>query len=102
MTTYPLAGPTRLEPFWFGKVRHGQHQAIVSGDGSTVTVAGIAPSFRVARPAPGSPVKVWLNPQGFGFFVCTATIDLTAEATGRCAAQACLALAQRWVEDKSC
>lgn len=93
MTTYPLAGPTLLDPFWFGKVRHGQHQAIVSNDGSTVIVEGIALSFRAARPAPGSPVRVWLNAQGF--FVCAAEIDLDAEATARRAAQEAAALARR-------
>lgn len=93
MTTYPLAGPALIEPFWFGKVRHGEHQAIVSGDGSTVTVEGVGLSFRAARPAPGSPVKVWLNTQGF--FVCATEADLDAEATARCAAQEAAALARR-------
>ena len=93
MTTYPLAGPGLIAPFWFDKVRHGQHQAIVSGDGSAVTLEGVALPFRAARPAPGSPVKVWLNTQGL--FVCATEADLDADAAARRAVQEATALARR-------
>lgn len=85
MTTYPLTGPALLEPFWFGKVRHGQHPATVSEDGSSVTVEGVALTFRSDRPAPGAAVKVWIN--GSGFFVCATDADLEADAAARQAAQ---------------
>lgn len=37
MKTYQLFSPDRLEPFWFKRVRHKRHPAIVSAD-ETITV----------------------------------------------------------------
>lgn len=49
MKTYQLSGPDLLEPFWFNRVRHGQHPAIVSAD-ATVTVEGVALRLRPRGP----------------------------------------------------
>lgn len=39
MKTYQLSGPDLLEPFWFNRVRHGQHPSIVSAEGDVQGVS---------------------------------------------------------------
>ena len=85
MKTYHVAGPDLLEPFWFNKVRHGQHAAVVAEDG-TVTLEGVALRVRDEAPAPGTAVQVWLN--GSGFFVCATLEEIEREAQARRNAEA--------------
>lgn len=85
MKTYHVAGPDLLEPFWFNKVRHGQHAAVVAEDGS-VTLEGVALRVRDEAPAPGTAVQVWLN--GSGFFVCATLDEIEREAQARRDAEA--------------
>lgn len=85
MKTYHVAGPDLLEPFWFNKVRHGQHAAVVAEDG-TVTLEGVALRVRDEAPAPGTAVQVWLN--GSGFFVCATLEEIKREAQARRNAEA--------------
>lgn len=85
MKTYHVAGPDLLEPFWFNKVRNGQHAAVVAEDG-TVTLEGVALRVRDEAPAPGTAVQVWLN--GSGFFVCATLEEIEREAQARRNAEA--------------
>lgn len=85
MKTYHVAGPDLLEPFWFNRVRHGQHAAVVAEDG-TVTLEGVALRVRDEAPAPGTAVQVWLN--GSGFFVCATLEEIEREAQARRNAEA--------------
>lgn len=85
MKTYHVAGPDLLEPFWFNKVRHGQHAAVVAEDG-TVTLEGVALRVRDEAPAPGTAVQVWLN--GSGFFVCATLDEIERDAQARRDAEA--------------
>lgn len=85
MKTYHVAGPDLLEPFWFNKVRYGQHAAVVAEDG-TVTLEGVALRVRDEAPAPGTAVQVWLN--GSGFFVCATLEEIEREAQARRNAEA--------------
>ncbi len=80
MKTYQLSGPDLLEPFWFNRVRHGQHPASVAAD-ATVTVEGVTLHLRGEHPPVGSAVQVWL---GFsGFFVCATTAEIERDAAER-------------------
>jgi len=63
MQTYPVAGPSMLDPMWFNTVRYGEHAAEVAVDGS-LTVAGVALRLCNATLAAGTAVKVWLNGSG--------------------------------------
>jgi len=85
MKTYHVAGPDLLEPFWFNKVRHGQHAAVVAEDG-TVTLEGVALRVRDEAPAPGTAVQVWLNVSGF--FVCASLDEIERDAQARRDAEA--------------
>jgi hypothetical protein len=90
--TYPVAGPDLLEPFWFNRVRHGQHAAVVGPD-RTITLEGVPLSLRAEAPEPGTPVQVWLN--GSGFFVCATLAEIEREAQARRDAEAAEAARQR-------
>lgn len=85
MKTYPVSGPDMLEPFWFNKVRHGQHAAVI-GEGGTLTLEGVALRLRGDHPAPGSAVQVWLNFSGF--FVCATLEEIERDAQARRDAEA--------------
>lgn len=80
MKTYRLRGPHMLEPMWFNRVRSGEHPA-VSDAGGAVLVEGEALQLGADRPAPGAPLKVWLD--GGGFFVCATVDDLERAAQER-------------------
>lgn len=85
MKAYQLSGPDLLEPFWFNRVRHGQHPAIVSAD-ATITVEGVALRLRGDRPPTGAAVQVWLN--AAGFFVCATEAEIEQAAEERRAKRA--------------
>jgi hypothetical protein len=85
LKTYPVAGPDLLEPFWFNKVRHGQHAAVVGPD-RTITLEGVPLRLRAEAPDPGTAVRVWLN--GSGFFVCATLDEIEREALVRRDAEA--------------
>lgn len=85
MKTYPVAGPDLLEPFWFNKVRHGQHAAVVGPD-RTITLEGVSLRLRAEAPDPDTVVQVWLN--GSGFFVCATLDEIEREAQVRRDAEA--------------
>jgi len=92
LQTYPVDGPNLLDPFWFGKVRLGQHEGEIAADGS-VTVEGVALRLRGQAPAPGTAVQVWLN--GSGFFVCASREEIAKAEQGRRDEQAAHAERQR-------
>lgn len=85
MKTYHVAGPDLLDPFWFNRVRHGQHAAVIA-EGGTVTLEGVALRLRDEAPAPGTAVQVWLN--GSGFFVCASLDEIERDAQARRDAEA--------------
>ena len=80
MKLYRLKAPHMLNPMWFNRVRHGEHAAIASGDG-VVIVEGETLQLGADRPAPGSPLKVWLD--GSGFFVCATVDEMERSAQAR-------------------
>jgi len=69
--THQLEGPPFLDPFWFNRMRQGQHAAVVS-PGGVVSVEGVPLRLRGDVPAPGEAVHVWITSSGY--FVC-ATLD---------------------------
>lgn len=71
MLTHQLEGPPFLDPFWFNRMRQGQHAAVVS-PGGVVSVEGVPLRLRGDAPAPGEAVHVWITSSGY--FVC-ATLD---------------------------
>lgn len=77
MQTYPVAGPSMLDPIWFNTVRYGQHAAEVAVDGS-LTVAGVRLRLCNATLDAGTAVNVWLN--GSGYFVCATCEEMEREA----------------------
>lgn len=92
MKTYPVAGPDLLEPFWFNKVRHGQHAAVIA-ENNTVTLEGVTLRLRGEAPAAGTAVQVWLNFSGF--FVCATLEEIEREAQARRDAEVAEAEQQR-------
>jgi hypothetical protein len=80
MKTYPVSGPTLIDPHWFAQTRHGQHAAVVE-PGPMVVIKGVPLRLREGAPEPGTAVRVWLN--GSGFFVCATVDDIEHEAQAR-------------------
>jgi hypothetical protein len=80
MKTYQLSVPGILDPFWFGRVRSGEHGAVVAADG-TVTVEGVALRFSVEALPAAAAVRVWLNAQGF--FTCASVEEVAARDAAR-------------------
>lgn len=85
MKTYHVSGPDLLEPFWFNKVRIGQHAAEIRERG-TLVLEGVELRLRDEAPAPGTAVKVWLNTSGF--FVCAILEEIARDEAARQAEQA--------------
>lgn len=77
MLTHQLEGPPFLDPFWFNRMRQGQHPAVVS-PGGVVSVDGVPLRLRGGAPAPGEAVRVWIS--SAGYFVCATLDEIEREA----------------------
>lgn len=78
MLTHQLEGPPFLDPFWFNRMRQGQHAAVVS-PGGVVSVEGVPLRLRGGAPAPGEAVRVWITSAGY-FVFHSGALGTTAEA----------------------
>lgn len=85
MLTHQLEGPPFLDPFWFNRMRQGQHAAVVS-PGGVVSVEGVPLRLRGDAPAPGEAVRVWIT--SAGYFVCATLDEIEREAQAQRDAQA--------------
>ncbi len=92
MLTHQLEGPPFLDPFWFNRMRQGQHAAVVSS-GGVVSVEGVPLRLRGDAPAPGEAVRVWIT--SAGYFVCATLSEIEREAQAQREAQALEAQQQR-------
>jgi hypothetical protein len=84
MKTYAVSAPDFLDPFWFNRVRHGEHAGEIADDG-TVTIEAVGLRLRDAPLAPGTAVRVWLSTSGY--FVCATLEEIELDRQARCQAE---------------
>lgn len=92
MQLFDLSGPDFLNPFWFNRIRHGEHEATVNETGHVI-LQGETLCIKQGALPEETRVKVWLNHAGF--FVCATIAELEQRAAAQREAETARAQAQR-------